>query len=463
MSAGTGLRVLLVSPNRERSPDIVPPLAFAHLAPVLSAAGIEVATLDLQLVPDGEAALREKLEEVQPSVVGLSIRNLDNCAWPDSVSFLPQLSGLVGILQAYGVPVIVGGAGVGIMPEAVLTVLGLDVAVAGEAEHVLVPLVRTLAAGKPVPELPGVVVRGADGFRSLPPAAIRDLGALPPPDYSILDPVAYKNLGGVVGVQTRRGCPFTCSYCVYPSIEGHRNRLRPPEQVADDIRRLYGDFGIDRVFLVDSVFNEPERHAIAVARAIGALDLPVQYGCYLTPRRLSRELALALLESGCEGGEFGSDSFSDPVLAGLGKPFRRKDIEETIAACREAGLPQVHHLIFGGPGETPATVRETLDAAEAWAPDALVAMAGVRVYPGTSLAETLRASGVELPDLSLPYQYVSPAVVDTIEDTLLAHARDHAGWILPGSGHNCDPVLFDRIRQTGYRGPAWALLRRMRL
>jgi len=126
-------------------------------------------------------------------------------------------------------------------------------------------------------------------------------------------------------------------------------------------------------------------------------------------------------------------------------------------------LPQVHHLIFGGPGETPASVQETLKAAEAAAPDALVAMAGVRVYPHTALAETLAAAGVELPDLLMPYQYVSPAVVDSIEETLLNHAREHAGWILPGSGHNCNPELFDRIRKTGYRGPAWALLRRMRL
>ncbi len=463
MSAGAGIRVLLISPNRERSPDIVPPLAFAHLAPVLKAAGIEVSTLDLQLVPDGEEALRRILDELAPAVVGLSIRNLDNCAWPDSVSFLPDLAGLVGVLESREVPVIVGGAGVGIMPEEVLSLLGLDVAVSGEAEHVIVPLILALAAGDPVPELPGVVFRENGGFRTIPPAPIRDLGALPPPDYSVLDPGAYESIGGVVGIQTRRGCPFHCSYCVYPSIEGNRIRLRPPGRVADDLRRLFDEYGIDRFFLADSVFNEPEEHAIAVARAISDLDLPLGYGCYLTPRKLSPELADTLLLSGCEGGEFGSDSFSDPVLAGLGKPFRRRDIEETIAVCRAAGLPQVHHLIFGGPGETPETVRETLDAAEEWAPDALVAMAGVRIYPHTSLAAALAASGVELPDLVMPYQYVSPEVVDVIEETLLAHAREHAGWILPGSGHNCNVELFDRIRETGYRGPAWALLRRMRI
>ncbi|MEN8150339.1 MAG: radical SAM protein [Planctomycetota bacterium] len=456
-------RVLLVSPNREASPELIPPLAAAHLAGALRPAGIETDLVDFMIEDDPEAALRAALESLRPDLVGLTVRNIDNTSWPESVSFLPALERVAAILREHGAPVVVGGSGASISPEALLDRIGLDVCLVGEGEACFPDLVRAVVAGDEPADIPGVVYRTADGFRSVPRGGGAETASLPRPDYSILSLEHYRAEGGVLGVQTKRGCPFHCSYCVYPAIEGRAVRDFDPDRIASEVAALSDRWGIERVFFVDSVFNNPASHALSIARAMGKLPRPVRYGCYVSPRHFDRELAEALVASGCEGVEFGTDSLSDPVLESFGKPFRFEAVRAAAEACRAAGLPQCHHLIFGAPGETPETVEQNLARAEELAPDAIIGMIGLRVFAGTPLARAVLGEDVTDAELLDPRHHVAPEVADFLPDRLRTHVEAHAGWVLPGLKHNCDARLFQRIRDTGFRGPPWTLLRRIAL
>ena len=456
-------RVLFVSPNREASPELIPPLAVAHLAGALRPEGIEVRLVDFMIEPDPDAALRRAIEEWQPDLIGLTVRNIDNPSWPECVSFVPDLERVAASLRKAGVPVVMGGAGASIDPEALLARLELDACVVGEGEGVFPDLVRALLGDGEAGEIPGVVLRTPAGIRRTPSPERRQFEELPRPDYSILDLDEYRERGGVLGVQTKRGCPFHCSYCVYPAIEGRCIRVYSPEAIAEDVAELAERWGMERVFFVDSVFNNPASHALEVARALGRLPGRVRYGCYVSPRNFDRELAEALVDSGCEGVEFGTDSLSDPVLAALGKPFRHRDVEQAADACRAVDLPQCHHLIFGTPGETKETVEETLVRSARISPDAIIGMIGLRVYSGTPLARTVFGGGETNKDLLLPYHYISESVSDGLPERLLVHAKENGGWVIPGLAHNCDAELFQRIRDTGFRGPPWTLLRRIAL
>ena len=73
------------------------------------------------------------------------------------------------------------------------------------------------------------------------------------------------------------------------------------------------------------------------------------------------------------------------------------------------------------------------------------------------------AVAARYPGLLDPVHFISPDVADFLPDRLLEHAQSHAGWVVPGLRHNCDDRLFERIRQTGFRGPPWTLLRRISL
>src|SRR5881296_3346163 len=84
------MRVLLVSANQERSPDPVAPLGLCYVATAAADAGHEVSVVDLCFSEDVFADVRSAVATGRPEAIGVSLRNVDNCAWPDTVSYLPH-------------------------------------------------------------------------------------------------------------------------------------------------------------------------------------------------------------------------------------------------------------------------------------------------------------------------------------------------------------------------------------
>ena len=188
-----------------------------------------------------------------------------------------------------------------------------------------------------------------------------------------------------MGLQTQRGCPLKCCYCTYPMIEGRRSRFRPGEAVAAELARM-AEGGARQVFLVDSVFNTSNSHVIEVCEAILRAGVKLNWECFLRPRKgITRELLELMQRAGLNHIEFGSDSFSDPVLRRYGKNFDFEEIRRASELAGELKIRYTHFIIFGGPGETPESMEETLARAAAL-PNALYfATIGMRVYPGTPL------------------------------------------------------------------------------
>ena len=101
-----------------------------------------------------------------------------------------------------------------------------------------------------------------------------------------------------------------------------------------------------------------------------------------------------LAAAGCTSVDFGIDTAAEEVLPGFGKSFTIEDIRKSTAAAKAAGMDVCHSLLFGGPGETPATVAETVRVTDEAAPTAVVAMVGLRIYPETALARLARDAGL---------------------------------------------------------------------
>ena len=52
-----------------------------------------------------------------------------------------------------------------------------------------------------------------------------------------------------IGVQTKRGCPQHCLYCLYGYLEGRQVRRRPPERVVQEIAGYCERWGTRRFWL----------------------------------------------------------------------------------------------------------------------------------------------------------------------------------------------------------------------
>ncbi len=126
----------------------------------------------------------------------------------------------------------------------------------------------------------------------------------------------------------------------------------------------------------------------------------------------------------------------------------------------EAGLKVCQTLIFGAPGETEASIRNTCRALQQMKPTAVVAMTGVRLYPGTPMTNRLIEQGrVDARDIGLvPAFYIEPAVSNFLPRYLRQQAYQAGNWVLPGLIAPIQPVSQRLFRGLGVSGPLWRLL-----
>ena len=78
------MRVLLISANSEMVPDPVYPIGAAAVGGSGRAASHDVSAIDLWQVRDREGVVRDAIHELAPDVVAISLRNLDNSAYPEN-------------------------------------------------------------------------------------------------------------------------------------------------------------------------------------------------------------------------------------------------------------------------------------------------------------------------------------------------------------------------------------------
>jgi radical SAM superfamily enzyme YgiQ (UPF0313 family) len=412
---GTRPRVLLVSANRERQPFPVVPNGVACVAAALDAAGDEVTVADMCFARDPHRAAHDAVRAVRPDVIGLSVRNIDNS---DSVAlrhYTPEAAALLATLrrEAPYARVIAGGAAFGVAPEALLDALELDHAVAGDGERATPALVRALAAGADPADIPGVVHRAGGAARLTPPSAKAGLAELPDTHMARwLDLKRYERHGGTVPIQTKRGCVFKCVYCTYLNVEGWGYRLREPEAVVDEMEEIVRDTGIRHFEFVDSTFNAPPRHAAAICEAIASRGLDVHLDTTnFTPAAAPDWLLAAMRMAGFRWLGITAESASDPVLDRLQKGFDAARVRQVADDVQRAGIGVLWIFLVGGPGETRATLEETLSfaAGRLAVGDAVYMTVGVRIYPGTTLQRIAIDEELIAPDdpLLVPSFYMS--------------------------------------------------------
>lgn len=430
------MKVLLVATNREASPYPVAPLGALCVAAAAVKAGHEVTFLDLGLSRSPERDLRKSLGGKGHQAVAFGIRNLDNC-W----SFAPKLyfeevHSLARIVREnFSGPLILGGTGFSVAPRGWMERLQPDCGVMGEGEHAFPEILTRIETGQSLEGMPGVLLMQDEPKEGVAPApGVELLKELPSPAHELCGYASYVRRGGFIGIQTKRGCPFKCSYCIYPELEGKHYRLRPPESVIEEMERAARFSRQQHFFFVDSVFNDPRAHALAICKEMQRRKLAIRWEAFCNPVGFDQELGREMAAAGCVGVEFGLDVADEKMLKVLGKPFRQKHIRVALQAARDAKIPFVAYMLFGGPGETWADIQDSQNfMAGCAAPNGVFASFGIRIYEHTPLAATARAEGVIAGDQDLfeTAYYISPHLRDDTERNLDRIARKRPEWTSP--------------------------------
>jgi radical SAM superfamily enzyme YgiQ (UPF0313 family) len=169
-------------------------------------------------------------------------------------------------------------------------------------------------------------------------------------------------------------------------------------------------------------------------------------------------------EAGCMGIEFGTDSGSSRMLENYKKSFTREDIIRSSKICSKLNVNHCHYLLFGGPGENEETIEESFKLMDQLDPTAVIAMLGIRIYPGTEMEKISRSQKIihQNSNLIYPHFYISPELGGKLSEMIQERALARNRWIVPGLEINITQNLIEQIRRFRIRGPLWELVGRMK-
>ncbi|RUM36902.1 MAG: B12-binding domain-containing radical SAM protein [Desulfobulbus sp.] len=446
------MNILLISPNTLQVPYPVYPIGLDYVAGSVDGRH-RVRIADLNCMDRDELA--QLIDDFSPQIIGISCRNIDNTDEGDSHYFIREYRHLVDWLRKRSRAVLVcGGAGFTIMPDRIFAALDVDFGIIGEGERFGL-LVEAIDAGRRPTDIAGVIGAGAGNELPVPwpGEQVRAFG------QRFSHHRFYADRGGMLNLQTKRGCSFSCIYCPYPRIEGKKHRLQPPDAVAATAMRLQ-EAGARYIFITDSAFNSDVRHSLAVARALKTAGLHIPWGGFFAPIRLPADYFATMAACGLQHVEFGTESLSPTMLKNYRKPFSPQDVQAAHDQAREAGIHTAHYFLLGGPGESMETVLESLDGIEHLDKAALFFFIGIRIYPWTGLYGVALAEKKisERTDLLQPVFYQPDRIDhDSIRVLVTERAAGRSNWIV-GSGGEQSARIVEKLHRRGFTGPLWEYL-----
>ncbi|MGA3085961.1 MAG: lipid biosynthesis B12-binding/radical SAM protein [Thermodesulfobacteriota bacterium] len=442
-------RVFLLSSNTMTEPYPVYPLGMAIVASALVSAGHHVRQFDLLNEDRSYACLHRTIQEFNPDFVGISMRNIDSVnsfTSEESWTLASDRAVIKKIKEATGAPVVLGGSAFSIMPEEILEYVEADYGIVGDGGILFNDWIEQVKQGLTPPRI----------LRKVNSLETGDIPIRPLWNETILN--HYDEIGGIIGLLTKRGCPHHCAYCTYPTLEGTRFRYREPGSVIEDIRQLQKDYRIETIFFTDAVFNDIQGQYLKLVEELLRQEIRIRWSAFFQPKGIEAKQFRLLKRSGLYAVEAGTDAACDTTLKGLNKSFGFDEVLRFNEACLEEEIPCGHYLMFGGPGENEDTVQEGLRNIELLKNCVVLAFSGVRIFPGTLLHHRAVSDGIvqESDSLLRPVFYFSPDIAfEALNETLEKAFKHQRQRLFP-------PLLSQEkikvLRRFGYRGPLWDTL-----
>jgi radical SAM superfamily enzyme YgiQ (UPF0313 family) len=412
------MRVLLISANTEHVHMPTIPLGLMLVAEAVKQAGHSVEFLDLMFKENPRVALQRQIMGFEPEVIGISVRNIDDQSLDNPKFFLENVRPVIGWCRTTSrAPVILGGAGYSIFPDAALEYLSADMGVHGEGERIFPAILERITHREDPSTLPGVHIRGRNGC--LKQQFCADLDEFPLPEDDAWGGFDPKSGDTWIPVETRRGCPNNCSYCSTSCIQGSSVRIRSPLLVARYIERLVC-MGFKQFYVVDNSFNIPESQGLEFCNSLADLHLDIQWKAILYPHGVTPKLVKSMKRAGCVEVAVGFESGCTHILKGMNKHFDTDEVRRVCDMLADNEIRRIGFLLFGTPGETRESVQQSLDFADSLNLDGLRTTVGIRIYPGTELEKKALSEGImrSKDELLSPRFYLAKEVDPWIRNTV---------------------------------------------
>jgi radical SAM superfamily enzyme YgiQ (UPF0313 family) len=290
-------------------------------------------------------------------------------------------------------PVIWGGWHPSLFPEECEAEPCVDRAVVGQGELAFRSIVEELSD------------RGAVAAARPPAAALHDLNDLPPHDYTLIDVERYFALKGrrQIDYISSQGCRFRCAFCADPTVYARGWTGLAPDRVAAEAVALKQRYGMEELAFQDETFFTHPARVDALADRFLSHGLACAWTATLRADqacRMGEALLAKAVQSGLRRVMIGVESGSQAMLDAMKKDLRLDQVMIAAEMCRRHDLGAIFNFIVGFPGESDASIEETLQLAKRlrrMSPAFETPIFSYRPYPGNPIADEARRRGYDFP------------------------------------------------------------------
>ena len=226
--------------------------------------------------------------------------------------------------------------------------------------------------------------------------AINDLDSLPYPARHLLDPHRYLMGHYTYEPQllmvTSMGCPYQCIFCLWPKVLYKRKVVfHSPENIVKEMLFLKEKYGAREIYFDDDCFNVSIPRVMDVCREIIKNKVNIPWITEMRCNNVSYEMLKTMRKAGCIKVLYGVESGNQIILDKSKKNITLKQIQNAFSLTRKAGIKSHATFMFGLPGETPQTIKETMSLAKKLNPDTIQCSIALP-YPGTEFYEIASAN-----------------------------------------------------------------------
>jgi radical SAM superfamily enzyme YgiQ (UPF0313 family) len=300
--------------------------------------------------------------------------------------------------QHFGAPMFCFGPHASAVPrESMLRAPDVDGMIVGEPEDGGVAL-ATRESLADLGDIPSLTWRnGTDIVPHTAKGSFAGFTSMPFPAWDLLPLQQYKlPLEGVpyVIVETSRGCPYTCDFCVAPIHQGHKFRERDAAAIVDEMAQAKRMLGVTHFYLWGDTVTLNQKAFSHFCDELVSRNLGIRwFGNARADNLVNPEFVRKLAQSGCWMLSMGIESESEDVRKDMVKRLEERKVRLAFSNLRDAGIKSFAFFIYGYPGETVASMERTTAYALELDPDFANFYPAVP-YPGTDLYEKAKRDGL---------------------------------------------------------------------
>lgn len=380
------LKILLIYPPTGKISNYNTPTGLLYIATVLKRDGYKVGLVDCSVEPDYENILKREI--IDTDILGVYAMSVH------ITYLLPLLRKLKTINKR--IKIIWGGPHAMLFPEQTVKSEYADIVARCEGEDLMLEIARKFESGSlDLHQVKGITFQEDGQIINTPDREFVEINKLPFIDWSLVKKEVMEVVKKtVIRVQTSRGCPYKCTFCINVLTKNKKMRYRDPERVLDEIEYVGQKYGAKRIGFRDEIFLSNRKQAKEIAEGILKRNLHITWIAnprveYLRESYIDDDFLKLLADSGCSRLQCGGESGSQRILDMLHKDIEVDDILNFVKRTKKYKIYPVVAFLTGLPTETEeeqlqtlALIREILRIQ----PKAFVnGPANYRPYPGGDL------------------------------------------------------------------------------